>query len=39
MKKNLARIYSGELDGVDARLVEVEADINIGLHAFKIAWT
>jgi magnesium chelatase family protein len=36
MKKNLARLYSGELDGVDARLVEVEADINIGLHAFNI---
>ncbi|MDR3581908.1 MAG: YifB family Mg chelatase-like AAA ATPase [Candidatus Pacebacteria bacterium] len=36
MKKNLARVYSGELDGIDARLIEVEADINIGLHAFNI---
>jgi magnesium chelatase family protein len=36
MKKNLARVYSGELDGVDARLIEVEADINIGLHTFNI---
>jgi magnesium chelatase family protein len=36
MKKNLARLYSGELDGVDARLIEVEADINVGLHAFNI---
>lgn len=36
MKKNLARLYSGELDGVEARIIEVEADINIGLHSFDI---
>lgn len=36
MIQNLARIYSAELEGIDARLIEVEADLNIGLHAFNI---
>lgn len=34
--KNLARVFSGELEGVDARLIEVEIDLNVGLHAFNI---
>jgi hypothetical protein len=37
MKKNIARLYSGELEGIEARLVEIEADVNVGLHAFKTA--
>jgi magnesium chelatase family protein len=36
MAKNLARVYSGDLDGVDAKLIEVEVDINTGIHAFNI---
>ena len=33
---NLAKVYSAELEGVDARLIEVEVDLNVGLHAFTI---
>ncbi len=36
MEKRIARLYSGELEGVDAKIVEIEADINVGLHAFNI---
>lgn len=34
--KGPARIFSAELDGINAELIEVEADINVGLHAFNI---
>lgn len=30
------KLYSAELEGIEAELVEVEADINVGLHAFNI---
>ncbi len=33
---NLAKVYSAELEGIDAKLIEVEVDINVGLHAFNI---
>ena len=36
MIKNLARVYSAELDGIKARSIEVEVDLNVGLHAFNI---
>ena len=36
MKKKIPRLYSGELEGVGARIVEVEADVNVGLHSFNI---
>ena len=36
MTKNLAKVFSAELEGIDARLVEVEVDLNVGLHAFNI---
>lgn len=32
----VAKIYSAELEGLEAELVEVEADINVGLHSFSI---
>ncbi len=32
----LAKVYSAELVGVDAQLIEIEIDINVGLHAFNI---
>jgi len=32
----LSKIYSAELEGVTARLIEVETDINIGLSSFTI---
>lgn len=34
--KNLAMVYSAELEGVNAKLIEVEIDLNVGIHAFNI---
>lgn len=34
--KQLARVYSAELEGVKAKLIEIEVDLNVGLHAFNI---
>ncbi|MDD5710588.1 MAG: YifB family Mg chelatase-like AAA ATPase [Candidatus Colwellbacteria bacterium] len=36
MTRALAKVYSAELEGIEAKLVEVEVDLNIGLHAFNI---
>lgn len=36
MSKKLARLYSAALEGIDAKIIEVEADINVGLHSFNI---
>jgi magnesium chelatase family protein len=36
MARALAKVYSAELEGIEAKLVEVEVDLNIGLHAFNI---
>src|ERR1700689_4997134 len=36
MSKKLARLYSAALEGIDAKIIEVEADINVGLHDFTI---
>ncbi len=33
---SISKIFSAELDGIDARLIEVETDINVGLHSFTI---
>ena len=33
---NLAKVYAAELDGVNAKLIEVETDINVGIHSFGI---
>src|SRR3990167_1915468 len=33
---NISKIFSAELEGVDARLIEVETDLNTGLHSFTI---
>jgi magnesium chelatase family protein len=33
---NLSRVYSAEIEGIDAQLIEVETDINVGLHSFTI---
>jgi magnesium chelatase family protein len=30
------RIYAAELHGIDARIVEAEIDIRVGLHSFVI---
>lgn len=34
--KNFSKLYAAELDGIDARLIEVETDVNVGLHTFTI---
>ncbi len=34
--KNFSKIYSAELEGIEAKLIEVETDINVGLHSFTI---
>jgi len=36
MGKKLGRLYSAALEGIDAKIIEVEADINVGLHSFNI---
>jgi magnesium chelatase family protein len=36
MAKKLGRLYSAALTGIDAKIIEVEADINVGLHSFNI---
>ncbi|MEK7086701.1 MAG: magnesium chelatase domain-containing protein, partial [Patescibacteria group bacterium] len=36
MAKPVAKLYSAELDGINAELIEVEADLNVGLHSFNI---
>ncbi len=33
---NLSKVYSAELEGINARLIEVETDLNTGLHSFNI---
>ncbi len=34
--KNLATIYSAELERINAKLIEVEIDLNVGIHSFTI---
>src|SRR5258708_3292969 len=36
MTKNLAKVYSAELEGIKSKLIEVEVDLNVGLHSFAI---
>jgi magnesium chelatase family protein len=36
MTKNLATVFSAELEGIAAKLIEVEVDLNVGLHSFNI---
>lgn len=32
----ISKIFSAEVDGIDAKLIEVETDVNVGLHSFTI---
>ena len=36
LMKNFSKVYSAELEGIEAKLIEVETDINVGLHSFNI---
>src|SRR3989344_5090998 len=33
---NLSKVFSASIDGIEANLIEVETDINVGLHSFTI---
>ena len=33
---NLSKTFAAELLGIDAKLIEVEVDLHVGLHAFNI---
>ena len=33
---SLAKLYAAELEGINAKLIEVETDINVGIHSFGI---
>ncbi|MDD5547941.1 MAG: YifB family Mg chelatase-like AAA ATPase [Candidatus Pacebacteria bacterium] len=33
---NLSKVFSASVDGIEAGLIEVETDINVGLHSFNI---
>ena len=33
---SVPRLFSADMEGIDAHLVEVEADLNVGLHSFSI---
>jgi len=33
---NFSKVYCAELEGIEAKLIEVETDINVGLHSFTI---
>ncbi len=34
--KTVPRLYAAEINGINAELIEVEADLNVGLHSFNI---
>src|SRR3989344_5917022 len=36
MANALSRVFSAELEGIEAKLIEVEVDLNVGLHSFSI---
>src|SRR5579872_4575181 len=36
MPKKLGRLYSAALEGINAKIIEIEADVNVGLHSFNI---
>ena len=36
MAKKVGRLYSAALEGIDAKIIEIETDINVGLHSFNI---
>jgi magnesium chelatase family protein len=33
---NLSKVFSASIDGIEAKLIEIETDIHIGLHSFNI---
>ncbi len=35
-KATISKVFSAELEGIDAKLIEVETDLHVGLHSFTI---
>ncbi|MBI4992433.1 MAG: YifB family Mg chelatase-like AAA ATPase [Candidatus Harrisonbacteria bacterium] len=33
---NLSKVYSAAIEGIEAKLIEIETDVNVGLHSFTI---
>ncbi|NCN52924.1 YifB family Mg chelatase-like AAA ATPase [Candidatus Wolfebacteria bacterium] len=33
---NLSKVFSASIDGIEARLIEIETDVHVGLHSFNI---
>ena len=33
---NLSKVFSASIDGIEAKLIEIETDIHVGLHSFNI---
>jgi magnesium chelatase family protein len=33
---HISKVFSAELEGIEAKLIEVETDVNVGLHSFNI---
>jgi magnesium chelatase family protein len=36
MPRNLSKLFSAELEGVTAKIITIEVDVNVGLHNFAI---
>ncbi len=34
--KNIAKLYSVDLEGLEVKKIEIEADLNVGLHSFNV---
>ena len=37
MAKIFPKVYSAELEGIEAKLIEVETDVNVGLHSLILS--
>ena len=33
---SVPKLYSSDIEGIDAHIVEVEADLNVGLRSFSL---
>ncbi len=33
---NLSKVFSASIDGIEAKLIEIETDVHVGLHSFTI---
>ena len=33
---NVSKVFSASIDGIEARLIEIETDVHVGLHSFNI---